>query len=367
MLKSIAIYPCLDYKDRIQQWKDYLELAQRHGFNEVFTSVHLPEMTLVDQLNSLQALSELLLEFDMKLTVDIGGKYIKEVLNNEDHIATLNGCHINFIRLDYGYDHLDVERLYESVKIDGFVVNASIYKQAEIDQEIQFLKSLDQDILIKACHNFYPCPETGLDKAFALSQQRYFASKDILVYYCVPSQKYPRGPLFIGLPTIEAHRYTSISSVIIDLINNYACQAILLADVLYTSYDFEQIDAILNFKPLIIPIVFNEKATDIEKSLVLKTHQFRYDSNVSLLRSKTSRVMASFEMDVTPNNCIERPCGSIIILNTNSARYSGEMQVILQDRQASSYGNVVGKIDAYGLELLAYHRFGYVYQFEELK
>ena len=34
MIKSIAVYPSLDYEDRIRHWEDYINLAKKYGLDE---------------------------------------------------------------------------------------------------------------------------------------------------------------------------------------------------------------------------------------------------------------------------------------------------------------------------------------------
>jgi hypothetical protein len=110
------------------------------------------------------------------------------------------------------------------------VINASMMSEAEIQHHLEQFHAIDSSISIKACHNFYVREESGLDSEFALTQSSYFKKQGIPVYYCAPSYDHPRGPLHLGLPTLEHHRYQPLDFVLLELIHHFQADGILYSD-----------------------------------------------------------------------------------------------------------------------------------------
>lgn len=350
MIKCVAIYPNKVNKTYISKVCSTLSLASKYGYNEVFTSIHLPEYPLKDQLESLKIISEERKKYGLELTVDIGGAYFKNILSNELIISLLKQQEIDFIRLDYGYSYEDVLTLHKKLNIKGFVINASIFNKQQLEKQIELLKKVDNNIAIRACHNFYVREESGLDETFALKQDSYLKEYNIPIYYCIPSHTHPRAPLYCGLCTLEKHRYMRLEDVICDLYLNYDLSAFMLADEWFSENEFETIDYTLNaltkkLNPVEdIKVHVFDTTTSEEEKIILKDHEFRFDSPFYQLRSLSSRQMAEFSKEIKPNNTIMRKKASITIDNLLNKRYSGELQVILNDLQDKSSCNVVGEV-----------------------
>ncbi len=359
MNKSISIFPENNIKDYQGKWQDYIKLASKYHFTEVFSTLHLPELTLENQIAALLVISKLAKQYKMELTVDIGGPYLKKLLENENLLMEVKKCQIDYVRLDYGYKQEDVIKLYQNLNLKGFMINASMYNKNQIKEKMDFFNSLS-DIKIKACHNFYPREETALDKDFALRQDEMLKEYNIPIYYFIPSLENPRGPVFKGLPTIEKHRYSDIVLTTLELLYLYKTESFMFSDEFYSEESFKLFDDITNKKEIEIRVdVFKE---EYEK-IILKTHEFRYDSNSHFLRSRSSREMSQYASVVETDNTINRAKGSITIDNKLYGRYSGEMQVVLEDSLKDERVNVVGKVHQRDLEKLLYYNYGYRYKF----
>ena len=111
--------------------------------------------------------------YNLEVTVDIGGSHIVKILRDETKLAYLKQIPFDFIRLDYGYDEKQIQTLYNQLNIKGFVFNASIYSQKEVDETMTFFKAIDENIEIRACHNYYIREATGIDGEYALRQDSY--------------------------------------------------------------------------------------------------------------------------------------------------------------------------------------------------
>ncbi len=373
MIKCVAIYPGEINEQYIQNVKNTVMLASKYHFDEIFTSIHLPEYSLQQQLDTCRLISQQTKEHGLELTVDIGGYFIEQLLSDSEKLSDFKNMRADFIRLDYGYKKEEVKALYENLNIRGFVINASIYSKEEVDDNLAFFKSLDENIEIRACHNYYVRQESGIDDTCALKQDSYFEEYNVPIYYCVPTYSHPRGPLHLGLCTLEKHRFKSISEVITDLYLNHNLNALMMSDEWLGEKEFEEVEETLGLlqSPLDkyqqIDVVFCPTATKEEKDIVLQDHLFRYDSPYQYLRSQSSRQMAEFASVIKQNNMLERKAGDITIDNELYKRYSGELQVVTQDSSVDGRVNVVAKL-ANKKDLIKLLRFreGITYHFNEV-
>ena len=375
MIKSFSMYPHEINDEYIKKIDTTLELAYRYGFDEVFTSIHLPEYSLLQQLECLNIIAARAEKYHFYITVDIGGHYIPEVLGNEKYLSMLKSADVDFIRLDYGFDKNQVGELYKKINNRGFVVNASIYRKDEVSEVINNLKSLDEKLEIRACHNFYVRNETGIDETTAIRQDSYFKEYDMPVCYCIPSYSNPRGPLFEGLCTLEKHRHKTISEVLTDLVINYDVQYVMMADEWLSEDEFREFEETYEelSRPLNdeeeIHVKLDETVSRQEKNIVLnKAHVFRYDSPYDFLRSQSSRQMAELASVIRPGNTGKRAKGAITIDNERYRRYSGELQVVMTETESDDRVNVVGVVSN-NRDLLKLRRFreGIRYRFIEDK
>lgn len=366
MHQCISVYPTFINQTTVHQLKEYLILAKKYGINEVFTSIHLPEFTMEMQLAYLELVSEYACQLDMELTADIGGPFIQRALEDETVLKRLSQIKLDFLRLDYGYDETQLKLLYHSLNLKGFIINASMIDESLLIHHLSYFKSLNENIFIRACHNFYVREESGLDTEFALKQTQLFQKYDIPVFFCVPCHDHPRGPLHLGLPTLEHHRYLPMDTVILDLIYTYHSDGLLYSDEWMSEKQFQLIKEIVQNKTIQIPVILSKNLTETEKRIILKKHIFRYDSNKLLLRSRTSREMAEFASSIQPLNCTERNTGCITIDNERYLRYSGELQVVLKDLDKDERVNVAGRLkNLDDIQKLLFFRSGITYEFVE--
>lgn len=371
MIKCIAIYPQHVDEDYITKVSNYIKLAKTYHFEEIFTTLHLPEYSLEEQIECFDVIAKFAKENGLDLTVDIGGPFIKKLLNDE-HLLNKIIDRIDFIRLDYGFNESDVLYLFQNIHNRGFVINASIYNKDEIDRIMNLFYSLSPELEVRACHNYYLRENTGLDQSFSLMQDSYLHKYNVPIYYCIPSYSCPRGPLGLGLCTLEDHRHQSITYALCDLYLNHNLNALMMADEWLDEEDFKEVERCLKNlssnlgKEEKIEIEFYPNSNQKEKNIVLNKHSFRYDSSFNYMRSQSSRQMAEFATSIEPNNVFPPKAGDITIDNSNSLRYSGELQVIMKDGRQNNNANVVAKLKHLE-DLIKIWRFreGVSYIFEE--
>lgn len=358
---SVAVYPCADFNDHLPRIIAYIQMAKRYGCHEIFSSGHLPELTFTKQIDCLSKLADIVHQEEMVFTVDFGGNSLFEILEDTSLAQQVQAMHIDYLRLDYGYDPKLMLQLKDTLKIHGFVWNASIMKLMEIKTHIEVFQHMP-NTTIRACHNFYPRLETGLDEDFVKQQNQYFHEYHIPVTTCVPSMTSPRGPLNEGLPTIEKHRYQSLEYSLLELIQQQTADDVLIGDEFISEQEFQTLHDILKRKPLLLHVHLYDDICKQEEVPLLGIHHIRYDSNAYLLRSQSSRQMAEFAACIPKHHIEERKAGCITIDNENYLRYSGEIQFILKDLPADHRVNVLGSIDEHDLWKLAYYRCGFDYQ-----
>ncbi|KUO77074.1 MAG: hypothetical protein APF77_23565 [Clostridia bacterium BRH_c25] len=363
-LLSVSIYPTVDWSKDIENWAVYLDLAKNYGFNEVFSSVHLPELALGCQIECLSGLAKAVRQRQMELTADIGGSTINLILENDKLCEQVARMNLSFLRLDYGYKQEQLHSIVEKLNIHGFVLNASILNAEEVERDVEYLHSIPNVNEIRACHNFYPRRETGITMEFLHSQYEYFHKYAIPVYACIPSLTNPRGPLYDGLPTVEQHRHKPAEQVALELINCQCCDGMLVSDEYITENEFKQIRDVIYKEPIAVKISLDEEIIELEKEVLLgNRHRIRYDSNNLVLRSQSSRQMAEYSNKIPKRKSKERTARCITIDNELYGRYSGELQIVLEKLPEDDRVNVIGYIDEDEQWKLQYYKHGYAYQF----
>lgn len=357
---SVAVYPAIPFdEDKI---KSYIQKAKRFGCTEIFSSAHLPELSFEDQLDCLNKLACIVKQEQLLLTVDLGGKILYDILQQDEWKQKIKNMHIDFLRLDYGYEPSLMIQISQELQILGFVWNASIMSQQEVKEHWQAIHHIP-DVQIRACHNFYPRIETGLDAIFVQQQYAFFQEFDIPVTTCIASATHPRGPLHEGLPTIENHRYLTMEQSFLQLWKGHASDAVLIGDEFMSDEEFQTIDKLLKHVALDLHIHLYEDITTQEENLLMnRIHHIRYDSNSLLLRSQSSRQMAEFAEAIPIRETKPRKAYTVTMDNELYERYSGEVQIILSDLPADERVNVLGIIDEQDRWKLDYYQEGFDYQ-----
>ena len=362
MIKSVAIYPEVISDKYLKQIKEYISLLDSYNYNEIFTTVHLPELSFEIQLECLKKIITEAQDSKLDIVTDVGGKYVKDLINSD-----IQG--IDYIRLDCNFELSEVRELYSKLHLKGFIINASTYNEKEFTEFLKELKNIDEKMEIRCCHNFYVKEESGLDDIFAIKEDMMIKKHNLPVYYCIPSHNNPRGPLYLGLCTLEKHRHMTLDDIVADLYLNYEADGYLLSDMWFSKEELDLIDKTLNSlnvkltNPVFIDIRLDEDITEAEKDIVLKEHVFRHDSPYNLLRSSSSRRMAEFANELPKRNTVKRKRGAITIDNILNRRYSGELSIVLDERGTDDRVNVVGYVDEKDIVKLRRYKEGYRYQF----
>ncbi len=182
-----------------------------------------------------------------------------------------------------------------------------------------------------AWHNFYPKPETGLDKEYFLEKQALYDELGIPVYAFIPGEENKRGPLYQGLPTLEDHRNQSpyISAV---QLNRWGVSGVFVGD---PGCCKELLQRLVRFDQKKVIELTYEGTVEIEGE-----YQLRPDSGRDVFRMLDTRT----DSNVPPTNTFRRKKGTITQDNDLYGRYKGELQIVRHNLERNPAVNVVGRI-----------------------
>jgi hypothetical protein len=199
-----------------------------------------------------------------------------------------------------------------------------------------------------AMHNFYPRPETGLDEDYFREITESLRQAGLKVLAFIPGDARKRGPVFEGLPTLEAHRHILPSAAFADLALNYGLEAIFVGDPGISRTEIDRIDRFCREGILSIPC----EIQDPWQHLYDQVFTCRIDSPKRLVRFQESRIYSCQGPTTEPANCVLRTRGSLTIDNLRYGRYSGEIMLIRSDLPADDRVNVIGHVPENALLLL---------------
>lgn len=333
MKNGISIYLGLD--NTIEENLHLIRTAHTHGIGRIFTSLHIPETDVSALQSELQTVLKEARQYNMEVISDVSPNTLS--LLNLDGLDTekLQETGINTIRLDFGYGEKEIAELSRMIKIQ---FNASTITKDFLDN----LKFYRTDFYnIDALHNFYPREGTGLSEEFLLKQNRLLHDCGIQTAAFVPSYNRARSPLRKGLPTLEKHRYKQLAPSAQHLLL-LETDSVFIGDSLPTETEIQELAELANDCITIRAecLTQNEFVKNMAKQNVFTA---RADSALTAIRVQESRSLCRKE-EICPEYITRRSKGMITLDNSNSGRYKGEMQIILQEQPADRNVNVIGKV-----------------------
>lgn len=325
----------------IQKNVEILKKAYDANIRYAFTSLHIPEENTRDYAGEVKALLDACKEFDISLIVDIGPRTLKKM--GLQSISELKQTSISHIRVDYGFTCREMVELSKSFCL---VFNASTLRGSQIAE----LQSLHADFTkFSACHNFYPKPLTGLSlqRAAKINERMHSLGMETMAF--VAGDKTLRGPLKMGLPTVEDQRNGNVLLNMLQLVQLCSTDICLVGDIDISDGTYRQVkelsDGYISLKADVRP----------EYRFIAETiHHDRPDSSDYVIRSQESRKYASEGRLFPVEPCGPRKKGSISVGNKDYLRYSGELEIARKDLQPESKVNVIGQVRPESLPYLDY-------------
>jgi len=352
--QSLGISVYLQHGDPyLQQVEDYLSMAAQLDYKRVFSSIHLPEDDFDESLELLTNFVDMVAAHSLKLMLDVSAQELNHIVALPAYRKLFHG-RIHAIRFDYGPSIQTAISQCVQLGVESFVLNASTISGRDLNHVLTHLERIGQvRIQLSACHNFYPRPETGLSLAFMRSQSQMLTSHGIPVSAFIAAHDHPRGPLFEGLPTVERHRHMEPCLAAQELLSSGVISEILLGDPFAAQENLQSLRTTFLHRPVILRMLFNADCSAMERTIALQQpHLVRPDSSPDVIRSWTSREISERGPDIEPGIPSPRDRYSVTVDNRGYLRYSGELQITLQDLSADERVNVIGQIIAEDQKLI---------------
>jgi len=341
---GISIF--IGMEQTIEENSAYLKLARGLGYEKLFTSLHIPEADYSTFLPECKHLLEAAAKLGYEVTADVSPRFwtMLKIVPRD-----LRALGISSLRIDYGFD---VSKILELADISKCMIELNASVAADADVKHILSAGLDRNLL-RAGHNYYPRPETGLSFEGYMRQSEIFKKRGIPVSAFIPCLLRPRGPVFAGLPTLEAHRAMATESAVRQLWASGGVDTVVFGDPLVPE---PLLSAVAQYPEIgSDPLCFRVKTAFLQdacKSILgAPLHTNRLDAAEYVVRSQESRALCL--SPVLPRTDFrERRRGDVTIDNMNYGRYMGELQIVLHDLPADERVNIVGQIQEEDICLL---------------
>ena len=331
-------FSCYLNDSATEQQAAYLKQMQQAGFTGVFTSLQLSEAKPEIIRQRLDQLVANCHQLGLTIMADVSAASLQRLgiaLHDGKAIQALG---LDGLRIDDGIDMTTVAALSHTMAI---ALNASTLSACMIDQLANAKANLRH---IEAWHNFYPRPETGLDPAWFAQKNKWLHALGFKTMAFISGDAQQRGPLFAGLPTLEAHRGLLPLAAYLEL-RQLAIDHVYVGDPQLSPRSIAAFQAYVHDQVLLIQV-----QTDDERLLHLTWHS-RPDIAQKVVRLAEARLEHIFATP-QPAQTDPRPRGSITLDNSAYGRYAGELQLTRCDLPADPRVNAIGKIEPSNLPLL---------------
>ncbi|KOP28974.1 cell surface protein [Exiguobacterium sp. BMC-KP] len=324
-MKGLSIYLNEPMTDETVEW---LQWMRDVGFSSLFTSLHIPEDDSSLYIERLQALGRVAKTLGYELVADIAPASLATLGKTWETAATLTEWGVTGLRLDYGISPQQIATLSNQMMV---ALNASTLTADELAEMKAHGLQIERT---EAWHNFYPRPETGLDRTWFDGKNAWLRAQGLRVQAFIPGDGTLRGPLFETLPTLEDHRKAAPFASYMDL--QPTVDRILVGDPRLTDATIRQFEAEQDGVILLRALANGQQARRY-------TETNRFDPARDVIRSVESRMSPS-KMDLTPHDTSARPLGTITIDNERYGRYAGEVQITKCDLSTDERINVLGRV-----------------------
>lgn len=317
-------------EDVTNETVEYIKEMAQNGFSGMFTSLHIPEDDVKQYRKRLIELGELAKNNQLELMVDISGEALERAGFSFKDTAELKAIGVTGLRMDDQISNQQIAQLSQSMTI---ALNASTITESDM-HELQEAKA--NFAHLEAWHNYYPRPETGLDREWYQKKNQWLKACGFTIQGFVPGDRHLRGPLYQGLPTLEVHRGQHPLAAALDLLTD--TDKVYLGDSGLTKTALDQFSSYLNKETIKLHVA----ALDEQIEAVLGEHINRQDEARDVIRSAEARFKESKQVVALPPRA--RDVGMVTIDNVNYLRYMGEIQIMKRPLPADDKVNVVGRV-----------------------
>ena len=357
MQNGISLYPGLDNSP--EENLALLETAASLGITRLFTSLQVPEADPVRLKKECVTLLKAARAHHMEIISDVSPRTLEVLGIPKGRLSPFKMLGIGTLRLDYGFGLEEIARLSHNPQHIRLQLNASTMTGHMLQQLIELKCDFSQ---IDALHNFYPRPHTGLSVPTLARKTAMLHKAGIRVGAFVTTQQgKKRGPLGLGLPTLEDHRGFSVSLAARHLVA-LGIDSVFLADSLPSE---AEIAALAHLKGSEVVLEAELLAHgESAQQLLHQTFTARIDEARDAIRAQESRTLLT--APIAPENTSARPAGSVTIDSERGGRYQGELEIIKNDLPADARVNVAARILPADQFLIPYIQPGRKFSFQFL-
>lgn len=337
---GISFYPT---KESLKDIKEYIDKAQKYGFNYAFTSLLGLDEDLTTTVDKFKQSIEYARDHGFYVVLDINPGLFSELNISYHDLSFFKDIGASAIRLDSNFDGL-TESIISFDKSDlDLVLNIS-NDTGNIGNILSYEPNFKR---LTGCHNFYPQPYTGLDLDYFLKCSKKYKSMGLRTGAFINSQVAKDGPhpYNMGLPTLEMHRNLPVTLQASHLVATGLIDDIIIGNSFASDEELKQLSE-MNLDVMQLDITVNDNLSDVERSLLFnKQHFNRGDINSYSIRSTFVKLDVVNE-SIKPNNTFDQlEPGDITIGNDGFGQYKGEVNIVKKHMDnIGHYKNVVGKI-----------------------
>lgn len=321
MKTGISLYPGLH--GTAEEHVELLEKAAAAGMTRLFTSLHIPEADASALRSELQCLLQKARQHGLDVVADVSPQTADLLGICSLQPQSLLDLGITTARLDYGFTVRQTAMFSHMMNIQ---LNASTVQPAYIAE----LRAAGADFShIDSLHNFYPRPHSGLGEDFFTARTAWLQQEGLSVGAFIPSQWGRRGPLYEGLPTLEAHRHAGVSLAARHL-SALGVQSVFIGDS--QPSDAELADLAAAGREEKDVVVLKARLYSREpwvRDFLSYTFTSRLDPSRDMIRTQESRSHVSGSIAKDENcPCRQLQRGDVTIDTDSYLRYRGETAII---------------------------------------
>lgn len=356
--KGISAYAGLGYT--VEDNQNYLHISRKYGYSRLFTSLHIPEADQQAVVQEFLYLTAYAKQLGFQVTADISPKAFNLLEIAPDDTVSLLSLGVDTIRLDFGFTPEEIAAFTQKNDIT-IEINASAIDRKTLEKIMAARADISR---LRACHNFYPRPETGLSYSLFAERSSLLQDFGIAVTAFIPSRYNPRGPIFAGLPTLEQHRHTSPIIAAKHLLISGLIDSISFGDPQASETELAGVAA-LDANCFELEVEFVPDISPVERAILLARHTNRIDPGEHVIRSQEARTLC--HGSIPARGALDRPRGAVTIDNAGYLRYMGELQIVCRNLPADERVNVVAQVVPQELFLLDYIPPGCLFRFKEAR
>lgn len=364
---GISLYP---EQETMQEMKAYMELASKHGFTKIFTSMFSVPGEAKEVTKLFKQLCELAHQFSMEVCVDANSMMFEKYGAAPSNLQVFKEIGIDEIRMDMCFGDERDQQLVDNK--EGIKIQFSAFM---VDIVKPVVEKLSDPARVVMCHNFYPQRYTGVARNdFKRINAIWKQAGTGIAAFISSNDKEAHGPWPVkdGLPTLEMHRFSPISYQVRDLMamdtdtiyfgNAFASEAELqeakeAVDMacIHRNEQEEKVEHMmrallphLGEKKIVMRVDMENGLNDNEKEILLSfdKHADFGDSNEFMLRSRVTRSIygkKSIPARACDKNVFTK--GDVLVINDNLAHYRGELQICRSEMENDGQRNLVGHLD----------------------